>query len=198
MNWFIEHTGIAGLMTVLLMWLDWILTLAQEKERKIHYQEHYRSYPVNTIEGNHIVRQDVEKLRLLNPRHILISIAVGLFVWIFLQKIPPDAALVFTGYLWGLFLIVNTQHLSNLTGYRFSRKGLHGKIWMHQRTGYLVQSGRYFATFIFLFLLSLLIENLFLWGVTLAALVSSLRMFIWIRKVPRIAEGDPPPENQSG
>lgn len=194
-NWLVENTVIAGIITSFLMWLDWILTIAQEKERKSHYFEHYQSYPINTIEGNHIVRKDVENLKVINPKQNLMAIGLGVFVWIFLKRIPLESGLIFTGFIWGIFLIVNTQHLSNLLAYRFSRKGIHGKIWMHQRTGYLVQSGRYFATFIFLFFLSLLIENLFLFGVTMAALISSLRMLIWIKKVPKIDKDDLPPEN---
>jgi hypothetical protein len=36
-NWLIENTIITGIITTLLMWIDWILSLAQEKERKLHY-----------------------------------------------------------------------------------------------------------------------------------------------------------------
>jgi len=36
-----------------LMWTDYFLTLLQQKEIRLHYHEHYRSYPINTIEENH-------------------------------------------------------------------------------------------------------------------------------------------------
>lgn len=194
-NWIIENSIVAGIITTLLMWFDWILSLAQEKERKSHYYKHYKSYPINTIEGNHIVRKDVEKLKVINPKQNLIAIGLGVFVWIYLKRISLESGMIFIGFIWGIFLIVNTQHLSNLIAYRFSRRGIHGEILMHQRTGYLVQSGRYFATFIFLLILSLLIENFFLYGVTLAALMSSLRMLIRIKKVPKIDKDDLPPKN---
>ena len=195
-NWIIENSIVAGIITTLLMWIDWILSLAQEKERRLHYFEHYQSYPINTIEGNHIVRKDVENLKVINLKQNLIAIGLGVFVSIFLKRIPLESGLIFTGFIWGIFFIVNTQHLSNLISYRFSRKGIHGKIFMHQRTGYFIQSGRYFSTFIFLLILSLLIENLFLYGLTMAAFMSSLRMFIWIKKVPKIDKDDLPPENE--
>ncbi len=193
-NWIIENSIIAGIMTTLLMWFDWILSLAQEKERRLHYHEHYQSYPINTIEGNHIVRKDLEKLKIINLKQNLIAIGLGVFVFFFLKQISLDSGLIFIGFIWGIFLIVNTQHISNLISYRFSRKGIHGKIWMHQRTGYFIQSGRYFATFIFLLILSLLIESLFLYGVTMAAFMSSMRMLIWLKKVPKIDNDDLPPK----
>jgi hypothetical protein len=193
-NWIIENSIVAGIITTLLMWFDWFLSLAQEKERRLHYYEHYQSYPINTIEGNQIVRKDLEKLKIINLKQNLIAIALGVFVFFFLKKISQDSGLVFIGFIWGIFLIVNTQHISNLISYRFSRKGIHGKIWMHQRTGYFIQSGRYFATFIFLLILSLLIESLFLYGVTMAAFVSSMRMLIWLKKVPEIDNDDLPPK----
>jgi len=194
-NWLIEKSILTGSITTLLMWLDWLLTLAQEKERKLHYYKHYQSYPINTIEGNYIVRKDIEKLKFFNTKHILAAIGLGIFISIYLNKIPLQGGIFFIGFIWGLFLIVITQHISNLISYKLSRKGIHGKIWMHQRIGYYIQSGRYFATFLFLLILSLLIENLFLYGVTLAALASSLRMFIWVRKTPQIDYNDSPPKN---
>lgn len=194
-SWLVENPIIAGVITTLLMWLDRTLTIAQEKERRLHYYRHYESYPVNTIEGNPFLRKDVEKSKWINVRHLVLALLLGGFVAVYLSQIPKEGGMIFIGFIWGIFLIVNTQHLSNLIAYRMSRKGVHGKIWMHQRTGYYVQSGRYFATFIFLLILSILVENLFLYGVTLSALLSSLRMFIWMRKVPRINKDDLSPEN---
>jgi hypothetical protein len=40
------------------MWTDWLLTITQGKKRKLHYNEHYQSYPINTIEGNPILQKD--------------------------------------------------------------------------------------------------------------------------------------------
>ena len=194
-NWIIENSIVAGIITTLLMLLDWVLSLAQEKERRLHYFEHYESYPINTIEGNNIVCKDVEKLKLLNPKHNLIALAIGVFIAVILGKLRIESAQILLGTFWGLFLIVNTQHISNLISYRMSRTGIHGKIWMHQRTGYLIQAARYFSTFIFLLILSLMIENLFLYGITMAAFISALRMLIWMKKVPQISQNDMPPEN---
>lgn len=194
-NWLIENSLIAGIITTILMLIDWILSLAQEKERKLHYYEHYQSYPINTIEGNHMLRQEVENLKLINPKQNLIAIGLGIFIAIILRKMTIEGSLILLGTILGVFLIVNTQHISNLISFKISRKGIHGKIWMHQRIGYLIQSGRYFATFVFLLILSLLIENLFLYGVTMAAFISSLRMLIWLKRVPKIDKNDLSPEN---
>lgn len=185
-EWLIDNPIIAGLFTFLLMWGDWLLTIAQEKERRTYYYKHYESYPVNTIEGNPMLRNEVSELKLFSVKHIAIAIAFGAFVALFLTFVTIGLSVFYLGFFWGIFLIVITQHLSNLIAYRVSRKGIHGKIRMHLRTGYYIQSGRYFAFTLLLLILSLLIQNLFLFGITTAAFISSLRMLIWAKKIPQI------------
>lgn len=194
-DWLINNSIIAGIVTVILMWCDWLLSLAQEKERRMHYYEHYESYPINTIEGNPFLRNDVQKFKLVNIKHISIALGLGTFIAVFLNKIPIELSRFFLGFFWGLFLVVNTQHISNLISYRVSRKGIHGKIYMHLRTGYYIQFGRYLAIAIFLIILSILSGELVLYGVTNAAFISAFRMLIWLKKVPRIDMNDLPPEN---
>ncbi len=195
-NWLIDNPAITGILTTLMMWGDWLLTLAQERERKRHYYEHYKSYPIDTIEGNPILRKDVSKFKLFSLKHITAAILFGVFIILFLKYTPTQLSQFYLGFFWGIFLIVITQHVSNLIAYRISRKGIHGKIWMHLRTGYYIQAGRYFAIALLLLVLSVLVGELVLYGITLAAFVSSLRMFIWVKKVPEIDEKDSHPEHK--
>ena len=185
---------LSGLISVLLMWIDWLLSVAQEREMRAHYSKHYQSYPVNTTEGNPMLQKDIAKKKLLSIKHVISSIAVGILVFIALKFIPAEWWELFLGYVWGLFIIVITQHLSNLIGYIAGRRGLHGKLWMHQRTGFITQSGRYFSTFLMILVLALLTESQFIAGMTVATLTSAIRQLIWIGKVPMITEGDPPPD----
>ncbi|MFV1883091.1 MAG: hypothetical protein ACMZ7B_01175 [Balneola sp.] len=187
-EWLINNPIIAGVITTLLMWTDWLLTRAQEKERRTQYYKHYESYPVNTIEGNPMLRNEVAELKLFSLKHSMIAVVFGVFIALFLTFVPAHLTLFYLGFFWGIFLIVITQHLSNLIAYRVSRKGIHGKIRMHLRTGYYIQSGRYFASALLLLILSLLIQNIFLFGITIAAFISSLRMLIWANKTPQIEE----------
>jgi len=60
-KWLINNPVIVGLITILLMYSDWLLTIVQETERKDYYYKHYQSYPINTIEGNLILRDAVTK-----------------------------------------------------------------------------------------------------------------------------------------
>ncbi len=192
-EWLILHPVVSGVVTFLLMWADWLLTVAQEKERSGHYFEHYQSYPVNTIEGSPSLRSSVSKRQLINPKHIMAALLVGTVVSVLLALIPRLWSELLIGHVWGLFLIVGTQHLSNLSGYRASRKGIHGKLWMHLRTAYLVQSGRYFSVSLLLLLLSVLSGSVVIYGVTAAGFVSALRQLAWMKKAPAIPEGDPAP-----
>ena len=193
-KWLINNPYVFGLITFVLMQIDWFLTLSQEKERKDHYFKHYQSYPINTIEGSPAFQNSVAKLQYLNPKHLIASVFIGIIVSVALILIPPSFSALFIGYVWGMFLIICTQHLTNLTGYMVSRKGLHGKLILHQRTGYLIQSGRYFAIAIFLVFLSILSGSEIIYGVTIAGFTSSLRHLLLLRKVPKIGQDDLPPD----
>jgi hypothetical protein len=193
-EWLIDNPYVFGIITFVLMQLDWFLTLAQEKERKMHYFKHYQSYPINTIEGKPSFQDSVTKLKYYNLKHLIASVIIGIVVAFALILIPPRFGAIFIGYIWGLFLIVCIQHLTNLTGYVASRKGLHGKLLLHQRTGYLIQSGRYFSISVFLLILSILSGSEIIYGVTIAGFISSLRHLILLKKVPKIDQNDSPPE----
>ncbi len=190
LNPLLSHPVFIALITMLLMWCDYLLTLAQEKERKEYYSKHYQSYPVNTIEGNPAFYEAVERLKIFNLKHFTATLIIGTAVPVSLFYIPKNLRTIFLAYIWGLFLVVITQHLSNLIGYRISRKGVHGKLFMHQRTGLLIQSGRYLSLAIFLFLLSALSQSQIIYGVTIAGFTSSFRLWVLSRKVSPIREND--------
>jgi hypothetical protein len=194
-DWFSAYPGIAGVVTFLLAWVDWLLTILQERERQLHYAEHYQSYPVNTIEGNPKYQSTVKARRLLEPRQLIPALIMTLIVTVALAWIPQDWRPLLLGYVWGLYLIVDTTHLGNLLGYRAGRHGLHGKIYLHQRTGYLMQMGRYSALSMFLILLAAASASLFVAGVALGGVSSAARQFLWMRKIPAIDEPDEPPSS---
>ena len=98
------------------------------------------------------------------------------------------------GYVWGLFLVVDMTHIGNLIGYRVCRRGTHGQLWLHQRTAYLVQAGRYAALAILLVVLAIMSFSPFLGGVAVAGVSSAFRQFIWLRRVPMIPATDAAPE----
>ena len=194
MDWFTVHPWMVGVVTFVLMLIDWWLTILQERERQQHYHEHYASYPVNTIEGNPFLRSAVSERRLINPRHLVAALITSISVTVGLWFIPPLFKVMFVGYIWGLFLIVITTHLGNLLGYRAGRRGLHGKLYLHLRTGHLVQMGRYLALSLFLIILAVCSESLFITGVAIAGITSSTRQLIWLKKIPAIDKADAPPE----
>jgi len=194
-NWLTNYPVLLGLITFLLMYGDWLLTIAQERERIKHYFKHYQSYPINTIEGNPILQNGVSKMQIINLRHFIVAGIVGILIAYDIPHESLSRKELFLGFVWGLTLIVNTQHLSNLIGYKAGRKGIHGKLWIHQQTGFITQSGRYFSTSLFLFILSVLTGSLFLYGVTIAGFISAIRQLLWIIKVPKIDKNDLPPAN---
>jgi hypothetical protein len=189
-DWFSSYPLIAGVVTFLLAWVDWVLTILQERERQLHYGEHYQSYPVNTIEGNQRFQSAVTAKQIVEPRHLIPALIMAVIVTVALVWIPQDFRPLLLGYVWGLYLIVVTTHFGNLLGYRAGRHGLHGKIYLHQRTGYLMQVGRYFALSLFLILLAACSASLFIVGVAVGGISSAARQLVWMRKIPAIDEPD--------
>lgn len=192
-DWFIDHPWITGVVTYFLMWSDWLLTILQERERQLHYAEHYESYPVNTIEGSPLYQKAVTAKRIAEPRHLIPALILSVIVALSLMWIPQNMRAILIGYVWGLYLIVDTTHFGNLLGYRAGRRGLHGKLYLHQRTGYVIQMGRYFALAIFLILLAVCSASLFIVGVAIAGVSSAARQLVWMRRIPAIDAADEPP-----
>jgi hypothetical protein len=192
-DWFVDHPWVAGGVTFLLMWSDWLLTILQERERKLHYAEHYESYPVNTIEGSPLYQKAVRAERIAEPRHLIPALILSVIVAIALVWIPEIYRVVLIGYVWGLYLIVAMTHFGNLLGYRAGRHGLHGKLYLHQRTGYVIQMSRYIALAVFLILLAVCSASLFIVGVALAGVSSAARQLVWMRKIPNIEAADEAP-----
>ena len=192
-EWFSAYPWITGIVTFFLAWGDWFLTILQERERQLHYAEHYQSYPVNTIEGNPRYQSTVKARRIAEPRHLIPALIMSVIVTLALLWIPQNYRALLIGYVWGLYLIVSTTHLGNLLGYRAGRHGLHGKLYLHQRTGYLMQVGRYLALAFFLILLAVCSGSLFIVGVAVGGVSSAARQLVWMRKVPAIEEPDEPP-----
>ncbi|MFZ6030072.1 MAG: hypothetical protein ACOYYS_20340 [Chloroflexota bacterium] len=184
---------LVGLTTFVLMLCDWLLTVAQEKERAGHYAAHYQSYPVDTIEGNPALQAAVQRQAIVNLKHLLPAALVGTLAAVVVPALHGALQHLVLGYLWGLFLLVGTQHLSNLIGYRVGRKGIHGKLFLHQRTALLTQAGRYLSTALFVSVLFVLSGSAFILGVAVAGFVSALRQFVWLKRVPKILADDAPP-----
>jgi len=194
-EWFVERPWVAGVVTFFLMWSDWVLTILQERERQLHYADHYESYPVNTIEGHPLFQKVVSARRIAEPRHLIPALVLSVIVAFALVWIPEDYRVVLIGYVWGLYLIVDTTHVGNILGYRAGRRGLHGKLYLHMRTGYVIQLSRYIALAIFLILLAVCSASPFIIGVALAGVSSAARQLVWMRRIPAIDAADTPPSN---
>jgi len=190
MDWFAIHNWATGLVTFLLMWGDWLLTILQEREQRSHYSEHYQSYPVDTIEGNPLYQSAIRKGRVAEPKQIITALIISTLVAYALVWIPQSLHVTFIGYVWGLFLIVITTHLGNIFGYQAGRHGIHGKLLMHLRTGYLIQMGRYLALALFLILLAVCSGSSFIVGVAIAGITSAARQLLWLRRIPAIDADD--------
>jgi hypothetical protein len=192
-EWFAAQPWVTGVVTFFLMWSDWLLTICQERERQLHYSEHYESYPINTIEGSPLYQKAVLARRFVDRRHIVPAAIISVLVALSLVWIPDGLRVLLIGYVWGLYFIVITTHFGNLLGYRAARRGLHGKLYLHQRTGYVIQMGRYVALAIFLIVVAICSASMFMMGVAIAGISSAARQLVGMRKTPAIDPSDPAP-----
>ncbi len=192
-EWFAVQPWVTGVVTFFLMWSDWLLTIGQERERQLHYSEHYESYPINTIEGNPLYQKAVLARRIVDPRHIVPAAILSVVVALGLVWIPEEFRVLLIGYVWGLYLIVITTHVGNLLGYRAARRGLHGKLYLHLRTGYIIQMGRYVALTIFLIVMAICSASMFMLGVAIAGISSAARQLAGLRRTPAIDPSDSAP-----
>jgi hypothetical protein len=193
-EWFGSHPVATGVATLILMLVDWLLTVLQHRERAKHSANHYRSYPVDTVEGNPSLQRAVARAHLLEPRHLLVAVPVSALVAATVWWMPVVARPLLLGYVWGLFFIVSATHLGNLLGYIGSRRGIHGRVWMHQRTGYSVQAGRYVGVTALLAALAVCSGSMFVIGAAVAGVTSMARQLVWIRRTPPIPDDDAAPE----
>ena len=189
-EWLVGRPFAVGLVTLILMSADWLLTRLQERERQPHYSQHYRTYPVDTIEGNPFLRAAVADQRIVEPKHLLPAIVLSAVVAYASTLLPSVWCPVFLGCVWGLFLIVGSSHLGNVIGYRVGRRGIHGKVWMHQRTAGLIQTGRYASLALLLVFLAFCSGSTFVAGAAVSGVTSSLRQFLWLWKLPAIPFDD--------
>lgn len=193
-DWFVVRPVAAGAVTFVLMWVDWVLTVLQHRERARHSANHYTSYPVDSVEGNPALQEAVARGRLFHPKHLLAAVGVSLVVGLASSWMIVEVRPVFLGYMWGLFLIVSSTHLGNLIGYVASRRGVHGQVRIHQRTAYLVQAGRYAGLAALLVVVAALSGDTFVIGLAVAGLTSSVRQLGHLRRVPAIPADDLAPE----
>jgi hypothetical protein len=193
-EWFGSRPEATGIATLILMLVDWSLTVLQHRERTKYSANHYRSYPVDTVEGNPSLQKAVARARLLEPRHLIVAVPVSALVAATVWWMPLVARPLLLGYVWGLFFIVSATHLGNLLGYIGSRRGIHGRVWMHQRTGYSVQAGRYVGVTVLLAALAVCSGSTFVIGAAVAGITSTARQLVWIRRTPPIPVNDASPE----
>lgn len=184
----------AGAITFVLGCLDWVLTVLQHREKQAHYQAHYATYPVDTVEGNPLLQARVQRGKLFDPRHHIPILVFAIGVGFLLTLMNTErVALFFLGAVWGTFLMVIAAHLRNLLVYRAGRRGVHGKIYLHQRTGYRMAIGQYGGALFLTSSLVILVPHPFLVGVVVAAVLAVVRQVVFLFRVPRIEPDDPGP-----
>jgi hypothetical protein len=193
----IQHPALAGALTFLLMEADWLLSIVQHRAMESHYKDHYETYPIRTVEGNPLLRRAVSHGRWIDLRHLIPALVVSCIVYYVMSRLREDQALLVLGLIWGTFFALLAIHSRNVWSYAAGRRGVHGKIWIHMRTGYQMSLGQYAGLLIFAGLLAVLDPSPFLVGIALSCVVAIARVSVFLLRAPRIETGDPPPSEST-
>ncbi len=110
-----KHPAI--LLLPVLMFLDYFLTVLGAVQRERKHAEHFK---VEHYELNPLWQKAISRKRLVNPRHIVLTLLVsGLLALMFQFELLPDAFAEGTmGFLFVIFGTVIGRHLSNILTFR--------------------------------------------------------------------------------
>ena len=183
-----------------LMLSDYALTIAGARARSRSYGDHFRT---EHYELNPVWQKDVEKLRWLNPRHLLLTATITVFFGIFVESPGADQASVesLEGLMLGAFGTVNGRHLGNLMTFAWlehHRDAIDGTVTMSHELMLGISTFQGFAFVVPSGLLALLSPTPIVIGFFAGALTLLGAHAIWMlryrRKRQRAAAADPPPE----
>lgn len=189
----VRSPALAAVLTLVLMMADWLMTILQHRAMESHYKNHYETYPLRTVEGNPLLRGAVAQGRWIDARHLVPALFVSGIVYYAMSAFTERQAWLALGVIWGTFFTLLATHIRNVLSYAAGKRGVHGKIWIHIRTGYRMSLGQHAGFLVFTGFLAALDPNPFLVGVALSCVVALAKSTLYLLRAPRIETGDPAP-----
>jgi hypothetical protein len=170
------------LLVPVLMFSDYVLTIAGARLRDSGYASHFRT---PHYEMNPLWQRTVARMRWLNPRHLVLTFFLTSIFFAIGAILPPDdPSLPFLfGFVLGVFGMINGRHLGNLA--TFARIKRHpgeitGAVTIDHEFALRRSMFQLFATLLPLLLLAVFVPQPLTFGACAGVAMMVLVHFIWI------------------
>ena len=182
------------------MLVDYFLTLAGAVQREKEYGDHFKA---EHYELNPIWQRQVAEKKWFNPKHLLLTVVVTLFLILVTQfsEIPEHFVLGLLGCLLVFFGMLIGRHLSNLMIFRYMIRRPHdisGKVSMTHGLLLSLSLYQYIVVFVPLVVIAFFAPSPFVIGAVLAGVLQVLVHIKWISKYRKKLESSSQPDAGDG
>lgn len=170
-----------AVVTFVLAQLDYFLTIIGNKQRL----KKYAGYVETDYELNPLFRKDVEKNRIINVKHLLLSVLMSVIVYMVTLAGNEILTEFFTGTVILQYLIVITVHIKNIWLFsKFQKKELFkGKISVTKEYTYFTARLNYLAYIILLSAVCIFSFSYFVLGGLFISVIMFITLFVWEKRV---------------
>jgi hypothetical protein len=182
------------------MLADYFLTLAGAVQKEKKYGDHFKT---EHYELNPIWQRQVAQKKWFNPKHLLLTVAVTLFLILMaeLVEMPEYFVTGVLGCLLVFFGMVVGRHLSNLMIFRYMIKkpqDISGQVTMTHALLLSLSLYQYLVVFVPLILIALFAPSPFVVGAVWAGVLQVLIHMTWISKYRKKAGSSNRPDAGGG
>ena len=183
----LENIYTTILLVVVLMFLDYFLTIKSVKLAKQGYSKYIK---VESYELNPIFKENVDKMKY-SSRHFLLVIfaAAMLYSFYYLGKnnliLSMNSYFMFQGMLFSLFVFINASHIRNLIVFKTVKKDnslLSGRLRQKHLLSIKMSSADALKVFIILMAFFLFSPSYFNFGFALGPLLLIWKHRTWTKK----------------
>lgn len=102
---------------VILMFLDYYLTLVGQSLFRKKYAKHFR---IQSYELNPMLAVSIGQGKRFNFKHILRIVSSSIILVLVISTTEVEVAKFFTGIYFGIFLFINSRHISSILTFRYA------------------------------------------------------------------------------
>jgi len=174
----------------ILMLADYYLTILGSVYRK---KKHGEYYVIETYELNPLWKKDIDKLQLLNYKHILIVVVFTIYLYFLSSSDDVKLYQFIIGSLFAMNGFIVGRHLNNIFLFRFIYRNsdeVSGKIYTSHLLGLKMAQYQLFCVTIPFLFFTILQPNIYLYGGLFGFLTLGVVIQYWIRKHTKKISGE--------
>ncbi len=176
---------IAVISVPLLMFSDYFLTIAGKKYRDSEYSKKFTS---QEYELNPVWQKDINSGKLFNYKHFLAAFLVTVYFYFASKLMSEELFDFFYGAILIVYMFIITKHLQNIFTFKLSTKHpeyLTGMVSVNQMYSLKISQYQILFFAMFLFVINIRMQSLFLFGGILGMLILYLNNLVWISRYKR-------------